>query len=66
MHLQNQKLVVVLTQGNVFNSFPDNDARNVSTGSHPPIAEKVSPVPIRFYMVDVGFIWMEVNGKNSR
>jgi hypothetical protein len=65
MHLQNQKLFVVLTQGNVFNSFPDNGARNVITGSHPSIAKKVSPVPISV-LVDVGFIWMEVTGQNSK
>jgi hypothetical protein len=35
------------TQGKVFNSFPDNDARNVSTRSHLQIALEVSPVPIR-------------------
>jgi hypothetical protein len=29
---------VVLSQGNVFNSFPDNGAKNVSTESHPQIA----------------------------
>jgi hypothetical protein len=43
------------TQGKVFNSFPDNDARNVSTRSHLQIAEKVSPVPIRVYMSQVDF-----------
>jgi hypothetical protein len=41
---------VVLSQGNVFNSFPDNGARNVSTRSHLQIALKVSPVPISLYV----------------
>jgi hypothetical protein len=38
------------TQGKVFNSFPDNDARNVSTRSHLQIALKVIPVPISLYV----------------
>jgi hypothetical protein len=41
---------VVQSQGNVFNSFPDNDAKNVSTRNHPQIAERISPVPIRLYV----------------
>jgi hypothetical protein len=35
------------TQGKVFNVFPDNGARNVSTRCHLQIALKVSPVTIR-------------------
>jgi hypothetical protein len=40
----------------IFTFVPDNDARNVSTRSHPLIVERVSPVPIRVYMSQVGFI----------
>jgi hypothetical protein len=38
---------VIQSQGNVFNSFPDNDAKNVITRNHPQIAERISLVPIR-------------------
>jgi hypothetical protein len=38
------------TQGKVFNSFPDNGARNVSTRSHLWIAAEVSPIPISLYV----------------
>jgi hypothetical protein len=48
---------VVLTQGNVFNSFPDNDAKNVSTESHPQIG-RISPVPIRVF----GGCWFYMSG----
>jgi hypothetical protein len=34
MHPQNQYFFVVQSQGNVFNPFPDNDAKNVSTESY--------------------------------
>jgi hypothetical protein len=54
MHLQNQKLFVIPRE-DIFTFIPGNDARIVSTRSHPPIAERVSPVPIRVYMSWVGF-----------
>jgi hypothetical protein len=38
---------VVQTQGNVFNPFLNNDAKNVSTRIYPHITERISPVPIR-------------------
>jgi hypothetical protein len=38
---------VIQSQGNVFNSFPDNGAKNVSTKNHPQIAKRISPVPIK-------------------
>jgi hypothetical protein len=38
---------VIQSQGNVFNSFPDNDAKNFSTRNHPQIVERIILVPIR-------------------
>jgi hypothetical protein len=49
------------TQGNVFNSFPDNDARNVSTRSHLQIAGKASPVPIRVRWMLVLYGWRSMD-----
>jgi hypothetical protein len=37
---------VFQSQGNVFNMFPGNGAKNVSTRNHPQIAERISSVPI--------------------
>jgi hypothetical protein len=34
MHLPNQYFFVIQSQGNVFNSFPENDAKNVITESY--------------------------------
>ena len=38
---------VVQSQGNVFNSFPDIDTKNVSTGNYRHIVERIIPVPIK-------------------
>jgi hypothetical protein len=38
---------IIQSQVNVFNSFPDNGAKNVSTKNHPHIAKRIIPVPIR-------------------
>jgi hypothetical protein len=41
---------VVQSQGNFFNSFPNNGANNFSTRNHPHIAERIIPVPIILYV----------------
>jgi hypothetical protein len=46
---------VIQFQGNIFKSFPDNDAKNVSTRNHLQIAWKASPIPIRLYVNEKEF-----------
>jgi len=55
---------VVQSQGNVFNSFPNNGAKNVSTRNHPQIAERISPIPIRV-CVNVNECLKRSNGQDS-
>jgi len=37
--------------GKIFNFLPDNDAKNVSTRSHPLIVSEVSMIPISLYVM---------------
>jgi hypothetical protein len=43
MHIHNQKLFVILSQENNFNSFHRRGTKNVSTRIHPKIAWKDKP-----------------------